>query len=120
MEKKTALDQWQKLRNQLAYSDNTYSLLVKAIRSRSQKLGEGLPLSENEQKSVAWFLDQLLASGHCEKIWGHNSTTFMEDWKIIYGFQICNQKRKSSWNLSGGQHLKRYYGSIAMQGSFIC
>lgn len=62
MERKTALDQWQKLRYPLGYSDNAYSLLVKAIRSRTQELGEGLPLSENGQKSLAWFSDQLVAT----------------------------------------------------------
>lgn len=60
MERKAALEQWQKLKQPFGYLDDAYSLLVKAIRTRARDLSEGLPPSHIGQQSIQWFSEQLV------------------------------------------------------------
>ena len=60
--RKNALNLWRKHDHPLAYGENAYSLLLKAVTTDPNALAHGLPLSNHGQKSLIWFAEQVFAA----------------------------------------------------------
>jgi hypothetical protein len=98
MERKTALEQWQRLQQPFGYLQDAYPLLVKAIRRNAKDLSEGLPLSHIGQKSISWFAEQLLDTVKTSK--ARISPPFWKTGKAFMTFQFAIKEAEQVLGIS--------------------
>ena len=59
-DRRSSLLLWKKQVHPLAYADNAYVHLLRAVNNDPGLIGKGLPASYHGQKSIAWFAEQAL------------------------------------------------------------
>lgn len=60
--RRNALEFWRKQDHPLAFGENAYAQLTRAVQADAESLSQGLPSSNHSQKSLSWFADQILLS----------------------------------------------------------
>jgi len=89
---------WRKQARPLAYMDNAYSNLVRAINNDPATLGQGLPASYHGQKSLSWFAEQCL-----DAVVSHGTRTLPPFWKTGHSFAVFKMGIKEAERILGAR-----------------
>lgn len=82
-DRQSSLSLWKKQVHPLAYADNAYTHLLRAVTNDPGLMGNGLPASYHGQKSITWFSEQAL-----EAVLKKDTRTVPPFWKSGRAFSV--------------------------------